>query len=71
MKQSKLCHICSNLRYEFEEDGYQLVDKYSQSGERVWWYRHKDNGNRICIVINLNQLYINVFKNSILIKVIS
>lgn len=67
MKQSKLCKICACIRHDFECDGYTLFDKDSYDSKRVWYYRHT-NGNRIIIVLDLEEIKLRVLKNSIVIK---
>lgn len=64
MKISTLCKICTNLRNDFEKDGYNLVQKYKDYCFRIWWYEH-DNTNRITIELDLDKNHINVYKNSL------
>lgn len=68
MKQSVLCRICSCERYNLEQDGYIIEDRDIRDGERYYYYRHCSNNNRISIVLNLNLLYMRIFKNGRLIK---
>lgn len=68
MKQSTLCHICSCERYTLEQEGYIIEDREFRAGERYYYYRHYSNNNRISIVLNLNLLYMRMFKNGLLIK---
>lgn len=70
MKESTLCHICACLRSDFEAEGYTLYSRDIRRGERYYYYHHVRNGNTISIVLNLNFLWLRVFKNGKLIKVV-
>ena len=64
MKISTLCKICTNLRNDYEKDGYTLLRTLRGRNSRIWWYRHANN-NRLTIELDLNRNHLNVYKNSI------
>lgn len=64
MKTSTLCKICTNLRNDYEKDGYTLLRTFKGRNLRIWWYRHT-NHNRLTIELDLNNNHLNVYKNSL------